>query len=621
MLVRIIPAILLFCFISFIGSTQEYLIDVGNIRLQQYSAKYWDINNRNQAFPKTSAIELPFFDDFASSYIYPDSTKWEDKYAFIGYNYAIDPISINTATLDAINEFGLIYPHLPYNNPEIADYLTSKPINLNYSPEDSIYLSFFYQAGGYGNTPEFQDSLVLEFKTPEVDNWTSVWRMPGGENMDYFQVVMIPIVDSIWLTNDFQFRFKNYVSLGSLYEPSWVSNVDHWHLDFIYLDKNRSIADSIPNDVAMIKNVSSFIKNFESVPWKHFIIDDNSDMISDSLTFVYKNSGDEVLNINRQFRFTDLMGSFPEYAMLDDSENIDPYETLIYTRPHDFLFESDSEDSARFEVKVFFNSGTDDPQRLRYNDTIRYYQNFYNYYAYDDGTAEKGYGLAGQGTAYSQLALRFEPLVADSLQGVYMYFNHTLNEANQNFFFLTVWAENDSLPGDTLYQEIGVLPEFSDEINGFVYYPLDTAIYVEGPIYVGWVKTTDDMLNIGFDVNRVANQHLFFNVTGEWQQSTLEGAVMIRPVFGSDPYPFSRTENHIVESDFEMFPNPANDYVTFKTNGSADYIDIYNSEGRLVLSKTYKDRINISSLNQGMYFIRLKSNTEMYKTKRLIIIK
>ncbi len=620
---KIIISIIFFNFICFAIMAQEYLFDIENIQLQNYSKIYWkNKDNIEKSKQKQDTLELPFFDDFSNSYIYPDSTKWIDKYAFIGHNYAIDPVSIGTVTLDAIDQYGYVYSHLPYDNTGIADYLTSVPINLEYNAEDSIYLSFYYQAGGRGNTPEYRDSLVLEFKTPQTD-WKSVWRMPGGENMDYFKIAMVTIKDPVWLTKGFQFRFKNYVSLTSLYELSWASNVDHWHIDFIKIDTGRFYLDTIPNDIAMIENISSLLEGYESVPWKHYKSADHSGMINNEIKFVYKNSRNEILNTNRQFKIIDMLGNDPGYQMLEDNENINPFETITYNRAFDYAFDSDVEDSASFMVKVFLDSGVDEEAKYRWNDTVRYYQNFFNYYAYDDGTAEKGYGIAGQGSAYSQLALRFNPLTSDTLRGVYMFFNHVLNEENQRYFFLTIWGDNNGVPGDTLYQEIGVLPDYSDDICGFTYYPLDSAIFINNTFYIGWVKTTDHMLNIGFDVNRVSNQHLFFNTTGEWKQSSAQGAVMIRPVFGKNPYPLVNYNIIAENTDFEIYPNPANNFINFSlsSQNKPEIIEIYDINGRILIKTPFADNIDVSNLSQGIYFVRPISEIEVFETKRLLIVK
>jgi len=611
--------IILFCFSSFLFvSAQEVLINVGNPVLQKYSHEY----SRQYGFKTTmdiDTIELPFFDDFANSYLYPDSTKWMDKFAFINNDYALDPISYGVATLDAINQYGAVYSNLPSMSSDVADYMTSCPIDLDVEVGDSVYLSFYYQAGGTGNDPEDRDSLVLEFKSPDTD-WESVWRVEGGNIDSSFTLVMIPVVEEQWLTKGFQFRFLNYASISTNYEPSWRSNTDHWNIDYVKVDTARTFADTLAKDVAIFSNVTSLISGFESVPWVHYK-SAAVDLMVDTIRYLYRSTygpGDTI-NINRQYHVTDIYGTNSGYLMDDDSENINPLETMEFARQLFYTYDSDMEDSAKFMVKSYIKTDlTADRYIYRWNDTVRYYQNFANYYAYDDGTAEKGYGITGQNTAYSSLAYQFTPLVADSLYGAYIYFNQVLDEANCKYFFFTVWDDNDGIPGDTLIQVVGVKPSYSDQVNGFLYYSLGTAIYVDTTFYIGWTKTTDDMLNCGFDLNRIANQHLFFNVTGQWQPSQMEGALMIRPVFGKDA-DLSFVAPVVQSNDFEIYPNPANDILHISAMTGYTCADIYDATGKLVLSISDDSIIDVSGLQNGMYFVKIKSNLDIYRTQKLII--
>ncbi len=599
--------------------SQEVLTDIGNVKLKEYSVEYFKYSQLKNTM-EADTLELPFFDDFANSFIYPDSTIWMDKFAFISNEYGKNPVSYGVATLDAINQYGAVYTHLPSISSAIADYMTSKPIRLNVNVEDSVYLSFYYQAGGFGNSPELRDSLVLQFKAPETQ-WQSVWHVGGGSIMDTFKLVLIPIVNEEWLVDGFQFRFLNYASVSSNYEPSWVSNTDHWNIDYIKMDTARTYTDTLNNEAAFVENFTSMIDGFENVPWKHFKTN-AAELMKDSLFYVFNNTTlNTTLNIIRQCEVFDLSTNSLEYFEYNDNDNIDPQSTLEYKQFLDYVFDSDEEDSVTFLIKGFLGTDfTSERNIYRWNDTIHYYQKFSNYYAYDDGTAEKGYGITGQNTAYSSLAYQFTPIVADTLYGVYIHFNQVMNEGNRKYFFLNVWADNDGIPGDTLYQKIGVIPEYSDEINGFMYYALDTALFIDTTFYIGWTKTTDDMLNCGFDLNRVSNQHLFYNVSGDWVNSAIEGALMVRPVLGSQPQ-VSNVPQITQSQEFEIYPNPASN--EFKISVFSDYnmIQIFDASGKLVFSDDSKSEINISSLNNGMYYVKLISETDVYKTQKLLIVR
>ncbi|MDQ3047446.1 MAG: hypothetical protein M3R27_07860, partial [Bacteroidota bacterium] len=127
---------------------------------------------------------LGILDDFSSDSPYPDSALWLDSSAYINRGYPYAPPTIGVATFDGISKTGY-----PYNfaasstSSAVADLLTSKPINLEYtiSPFDSIYFSFFYQPQGRGNAPELGDSLVVQFRAAGVSStWKNVWAKRGS---------------------------------------------------------------------------------------------------------------------------------------------------------------------------------------------------------------------------------------------------------------------------------------------------------------------------------------------------------------------------------------------------------------------------------------------------------
>jgi hypothetical protein len=129
---------------------------------------------------KNDTLELPFWDDFSKSTLYPSVDLWIDFDVYINNTNADNPPSNGIATLDALNVNGEIYSYADYLTPFIADSLTSKPINLNYDAGENIYLSFFYRPQGILNdAPEKNDSLILEFYAPEDESWTTVWFDTG----------------------------------------------------------------------------------------------------------------------------------------------------------------------------------------------------------------------------------------------------------------------------------------------------------------------------------------------------------------------------------------------------------------------------------------------------------
>lgn len=567
---------------------------------------------------KNDTLELPFWDDFSKSTIYPSVDLWIDFDVYINNTNAENPPSNGIATLDALNVNGEIYSYADYLTPFIADSLTSKPINLNYDAGENIYLSFFYRPQGILNdAPEKNDSLILEFYAPEDESWTTVWFDTGYNDPGLFKFVLLPVNEAKYLKKGFQFRFKNYVTLGSDYEPSTVVNCDFWHLDYIYLNKNRSENDNIMKDLALNKPLESLTLDYESVPWSHYKA--NPDLsLKDQISIQYKNNDQEIKLIDSiNFRLTDLSGNSEVQKGEGGTKIVQAFqqETFIYnfgSSPFTFPLNNEAFCDFLLSVKLKLES-TDSSQ----NNSDQYIQRFRDYYAYDDGSAEASYGLYG--TPYGQIALKFEPLTADLLNGVYMYFTQSLYNASQQYFWLYLWeVDDDGLPGDTIRTYQGLRPEYESDLNEFHLYEFDEPILIDRPFFIGWTQTTDDFLNIGFDFNTVNNDKLFYNLGVDWIQSQIEGSVMIRPAFGS--LYVNIEENPKLQ--VKLYPNPAHDKL-FIQFPESDYsqellITIYDMQGKSYLNKTIfaQNELNISALPKGMYIVQIISNSgRAYQSK------
>ena len=79
------------------------------------------------------------------------ASLWQDEFVFKNDNFPVGPPSIGVVTFDGLDENGYPYDWSSASAQGVADFLTSKPINLGSSQvADSVYLSFLYQAGGLG---------------------------------------------------------------------------------------------------------------------------------------------------------------------------------------------------------------------------------------------------------------------------------------------------------------------------------------------------------------------------------------------------------------------------------------------------------------------------------------
>lgn len=596
---------------------QEQLFDLKeNPQIVQYLKKAGPkLKSGTQKFSDT--LELPFFDDFSYQSIFPDTSLWADDYAFINVTFPVNPPSIGVATMDALNNAGRIYN---VETPEyfIADKLTSHPINLDYPADSNIYLSFFYQPQGLGNKPESLDSLVLEF-TGGGDDWQRVWSAEGTEVKDFKQVIL-PITDTSFLKKGFQFQFMNYVSINNASSLGSNANSDQWHIDYIYLNKQRNAGDTILNDITLVYPLESSVSGYESIPWDHFV--SSNYYYDNTIYLIYSNRDTSIRKASSIVHVTDLLGTFFEdFNMLESNIN---YNEIVYAnrKTEQFNFSDNGLDHGLYEIKGFLE--IDEEYDYAGNDTTIYYQQFDDYYAYDDGTAENGYGVNGSNV---QLAYKFTTLKEDNLQAIRMHFRHTVdNHTDNKYFYLRVWDDNSGQPGDTIYHQQGRNPDYSDSINGFVTYYLDKELTVSGDFYIGWQQTTDDFLNIGFDLNRDASDNIYYNTNGTWKKTNFEGALMMRPVFGEFIVNNLASINDKPANMLLVFPNPARDEIKIQLENvnekSIKSYSIFDRSGKLIKADLYNNgNINVSQLVPGIYFIRVISESDFMYNQKFIIAK
>jgi len=580
---------------------------------------------------------IPFVDDFSSENIYPADTLWKDKNVFINNDYCLFPPSVNVATFDALDKDGKLYAQA-IATAFPADTLTSVKVRLDsvfgLSPgplhvNDSVYFSFFYQPQGLGNAPEAEDSLLLEFYSATDTKWYKVWGASGTTMTnfhntygEYFKFITIPITDSLkYFSKDFQFRFRNYASLANNSIPSWAGNVDQWNIDYVYLGKNRIGTDSIFNDLVFVNKAPSFLKYYQAMPWNQYLNNPASEM-KDSINNLISNMNDITKNSSYKFDVYDKTGT-SVFPYPGGSYNIEPFIPYGYqTCPQHahpqlgvFTFPSATGDSASFDIVHVVRDGLPGDY-LPYNDTIRFKQKFYNYYAYDDGCPEAGYGLT---PANSKLAYKFDLNIPDSLRAVDFFWNRTYNDASQKYFYLTVWSSLS--PETIIYQKSGCKPQYVDSLNVFYRYYLDNPIPVSGSFYVGWKQTTADFLNVGFDFNTNSGNNIFYNTAGTWYQSMYSGSLMIRPVLGK-PLPVGINENATINMSLHVYPNPTNGAFTISYGTLQPAIYIYNSLGKLIYVKEKtsqgSEQIDLSGYNKGIYFIKMQNGEKIW-TNRIII--
>ena len=587
---------------------------------------------------------LPFFDDFSSENIFPADSLWEDKNVFINSDYCLFPPSVGVATFDALDSKGMLYPQA-ISTAFPADTLTSVKIRLDSifgsSPgpitiSDSTYFSFFYQPQGIGNAPEEEDSLLLEFYSEPLSKWFKVWSAPGttmqnfyNTNHSYFKIVMIPLNDSVdsvkYYSKNFQFRFRNFASLANNSLPSWAGNVDQWNIDYVLLDVHRSKSDSIFKDITFVEKAPSLLKYYQAMPWKQYLVNPGAEM-KDSLNIFISNLSMDTINSSYKYNIFDKLGTS---ILLQDGGNWNSYPFLLSGyqtyKPHahppvplGWTFPSTSGDSASFQIVHVIKDGSGDyhPQ----NDTIKFNQNFYNYYAYDDGCPEAGYGLS---EVNAKLAYKFNLKVADTLRAIDIFWNRTYNDVSQKYFYLMIW--NSLTPENVIYQKSGFKPQYEDSLNMFYRYILDSPIVLSGTFYIGWKQTTIDNLNVGFDRNTNSNTNIFYTASGIWYNSMYSGSLMIRPVLGNE-LPIGVPETTSNSTEITLFPNPVSDHLLhFRFENRAQtkdltQIKVFDLTWRIVCIAPFSETLALPDLQNGLYFLMIfdKKGSAVFKEKFII---
>ncbi|MHC1706801.1 MAG: T9SS type A sorting domain-containing protein [Bacteroidales bacterium] len=652
-------AIILFLFLFTTGLTfaQEYLVPLStNPRLSEEST-----NIIKSTSIQSAPLTLPFIDDFSLPGIYPNSQNWTDRDVFINNDIGKYPPSQGVATFDALNDTGALYSNAS-TFPFLADYLSSQYINISgYTPGDSLYLSFFIQPGGRANAPETGDSLVLEFleqyradtlidttvtpnDTTFIDKWTSVWKAEGMEtdtffslNHHWFKQIMVPVTDNIYFRDDFRFRFLNYASLASNNIPSWRSNADIWNLDYVYLNANRSIKDTLYDDLTLVNPAPNMLSRYTSMPLSQYLINPNLET-RDSIEILISNLGNDTLICRYRFNVVDPSG-IEVFNYDGGNYNLYPFYLTGYqnypnhNKPKfpGFVYPSVSTDSAVFTVTHIIERVGISQELIRQNDTIRYHQRFYNYLAYDDGTAEAGYGLSPDG---SMLAYRFRLNTPDTLRGIQFFFNRTLENASQRNFNLMIWADEGGKPGNVLYKSKKYLkPLYSDSLNKFYTYLLDT----DDPLvlgndnltfYVGWLQQTDNNLNVGWDSTSNAQSNILFNVDGTWQNTSFHGALMIRPCLGPSLLPFKQIPVIGDDNHLNIYPNPTSGHFSITLpppfagyQDPAQYqLNIINLLGEVVAEYPYLTSYDLSYLPRGVYILRLNTTDNYLQYQGKVVL-
>lgn len=518
------------------------------------------------------------------------------------------------------------------------------------SPLDTIYSGdTLWVPEAYGCDP---DLYKISFNTYDWDDfiwlpcdsvmlpttkWDKVWQVEGDslgdfirENNRYFVQVMLPVKDPKYFYDAFHFRFRNYVSIAADIIPTFRFNDDQWNIDYINLDYNRDRGDTTYKVLTFSQRAPSFIKDYQVMPYQQYLADTYNSTRDDfpmyianldkagethDASYLYKV---EQVNGNDSFWYDGGTCNLePFYPGNNFQDTLSCREHAMPTIARSFVFDADT---ASYIIRHYISDSSDVNIIV---DSAIYHQGFYNYYAYDDGTPESGYGIENAG---AMMAYRFTMTVPDTLFGVQMYFNRTKDNANELPFDLMVWRDDNDKPEKIpFYVMENQEPKWTDDgLYQFYPYIFEEPVALTGTFYVGWLQYEDGSLNIGFDANNDHADNILYYAEGNWHTSTRKGCLLIRPMIGSDlVLGQEEQQTELLAENLKIHPNPTRDYFTVDDvkllADQSAVIEIFSIYGALVhKQKAVQNKVDVSSLPQGLYVIRLESKNRMYTTKLVI---
>lgn len=583
---------------------------VAQIELFPLPEKYAPTSTHRNARVAATPLALPFFDDFSTSSVNPDTTLWINNGVVINNQNAINPPSKGVATFDGLQFSGRPYQTGTTIAQGATDTLTSQPINLAGLQNANVFLSFYWQTQGLGEQPDPTDSLVLEFKDADTV-WQAVKTLKGVALGEFIQEIIAVTGENLF-HGSFQFRFRMFGRPTGLY--------DAWHIDYVYLNQNRNANDTFVRDVAVTHSPGFLLKRYTAMPMSQYRANPAAETVESAATNAYNLFNQGIFSSYRT-TITDLISgqtiadfNFPNPVGINSRTRqelrtiFDP-ATLIPT----------TADSLRLQLKFTINAGDNNltipPVDLRRNDTISTVTALTNYLAYDDGTAEYALGVR---QTQGRVATKFVLNEPDTLTAVQLYFTQLENDLRGQTFVLRVWKQLDDQPTSVLYQ--ASLPvTYSDTINKFITFQT-TPVILSDTFYVGWQQSTGDILAIGFDKNTDASDQIFYNTGGRWEPYNLSaGSSMVRPVFG-----FVSTvgiEEDRVEQAFRVSPNPTNGLIGWN-NEQVSQVSVFNAIGSRLLTRTFRPAdartLDMSLLPNGLYIVQFTIGKQVLARKVVV---
>ncbi len=606
------------------------------------------------AAQRTAALALPFFEDFTlprdgqpsplrwqgAAPDYPDGGGLTQHYggggAYVSNRLAVNPLTRGTATLDGLRGNGLPYNAASASSYSGTDTLTSQPIDLSgLSTANQVYLSYAWQAGTLAGAPVANGSgspvyLTLEF-LDNVGRWNSIWTYNGANKVTNFRQQIFPLNQASYFHGGFRFRFR---AAGNQ-----SSSRDAFGVDYIYLNRNRAANDTIFQDIATSRGLSSPLQSYTAMPaWQYAVA--GASALNPALSTTVNNllpSGNPT-PINWLGTVRELTnGGFAAATWVAGNQPLlaGARQVVIAGNAGSAPLAAATTPS-RYRYTLALTTNETNPLTLPNDSTYRDLE-LADYYAFDDGTAESFLSIPAQSTgpfsyyAYPIVAAKSDQVRAIRLAPVFN--NIPLAQGGENFLnrsvTVAVWADNNGQPAATpLATKALVLT--NPLPSGQVFYDIafDAPVAVSGRFYIGFGQASGgQFLPYGYDLNNATTAPtLFYNTQNTWSKPTLSipGTIMMRAVMTNN-VPLATQAQQAANAQFGLYPNPAPTGTVVAVSGPAfRRAAVLDVLGRPVwqqpAAEAGQPTLHLpAGLPGGVYLVQLTLADGTVTTRRLVV--
>ncbi len=404
---------------------------------------------------------------------------------------------------------------------------------------------------------------------------------------------------------------------------------DVWGLDYVFLRKAKlNVNPNIStrkifniNDATLSGQLPGILKYYASMPLKHI---DSSTVFMDSVVvqeFGFSSDPQDATDVPNMI-YDDItegsimfMDSVIFKKFKGNIENDQFSISGLIPAPSKIVLDKSKDYLKILSTVLLYNHNRDSNIN---NDTIKATTILSNYYAYDDGSAERAFEVSGR---YSELAYKFKcPSDSHQLTQVRAYFPKIISSNSGKSFTLKVWKtisdpKNGRRQDSVLYSAVKVITypqKGTDSLSGFVEFNIDSVVKVVDSFYVGYELLTADPIYTGFDLSPNINsaKNIYYNTDGNWAQYSGKGGnLMLRPVFGKYKKGGGNRKGETSSSkDYNVYPNPTQGNEVTIEGVLPIKLRIYDVLGGQQTNYSYDPdagKLNVAGLKSGIYTLKI----------------